>query len=347
MKIRLFFPLLLLCHCSLVLAQPLYKSYLCYRTDKPIMVDGNLDESGWKKVPWSDPFMDIEGSRKPPPRLLTCMKMLWDKNYLYIGAALQEPNVWATLTQRDTVIFNDNDFEVFIDPNGDSHDYGEFEMNAFNTGWDLFLPIPYKDGGKADDGWNINGLKTGVKIFGTLNNAADQDSGWTVEIAIPWKALSKLRHTVQPPLHGNQWRVNFSRVEWKTMTIGQSYQKIPKTPEDNWVWSPQGVVDMHRPEEWGIVQFSTDPIGKSVAKPYPYLEERKILHKIYYAQKSYYEKNKSYADSLEALDMRSDGAFPPILRKTSTGFQAMLKVKSNNGRAKLLIIREDAKIWIQ
>ena len=25
--------------------------------------------------------------------------------------------------------------------------------------------------------------------------------------------------------------------------------------EDNWVWSPQGLVDMHVPERWGVVQF--------------------------------------------------------------------------------------------
>ncbi|MBN9120228.1 MAG: hypothetical protein J0I06_13880, partial [Planctomycetes bacterium] len=36
---------------------------------------------------------------------------------------------------------------------------------------------------------------------------------------------------------------------------------IPDTPEDNWVWSPQGVVDMHRPETWGYLQFSTQPPG--------------------------------------------------------------------------------------
>ena len=72
--------------------------------------------------------------------------MLWDDTYLYVGALLEEPHVWATLTQHDSVIFHDNDFEVFIDPDGDNHEYCEIEINALNTEWDLFLNKPYRDG---------------------------------------------------------------------------------------------------------------------------------------------------------------------------------------------------------
>ena len=56
--------------------------------------------------------------------------MLWDDQFFYVGAELEEPHVWATLTERDSVIFHDNDFEVFIDPDGDTHLYYELEMNA-------------------------------------------------------------------------------------------------------------------------------------------------------------------------------------------------------------------------
>ena len=72
------------------------------------------------------------------------MKMLWDDQYLYIAADLEEPHVWATLTAHDSVIFRDNDFEVFLNPTGDSVNYFEFEINALNTGWDLFLDKPDK-----------------------------------------------------------------------------------------------------------------------------------------------------------------------------------------------------------
>lgn len=69
--------------------------------------------------------MDIEGDRKPRPRFRTRVKMLWDDNYFYMGAEMEEPHVWATLTERDSIIYRDNDFEVFIDPDGDNHNYYE------------------------------------------------------------------------------------------------------------------------------------------------------------------------------------------------------------------------------
>ncbi len=99
------------------------------------------------------------------------MKMLWDDEFLYIAADLLEPDIWGTLTTRDAVIFQDNDFEVFIDPDGDTHDYFELEVNALKTAWDLLLPQPYRDGGSAIDGWDIAGLEVGVDIRGTLEQA--------------------------------------------------------------------------------------------------------------------------------------------------------------------------------
>ena len=83
---------------------------------------------------------------------------------------MEEPHVWATLTEHDSVIFRDNDFEVFLNPTGDGMQYFEFEINALNTGWDLYLPKPYMKQGKADNSWEIPGLKTAVTVQGTLNN---------------------------------------------------------------------------------------------------------------------------------------------------------------------------------
>jgi hypothetical protein len=32
--------------------------------------------------------------------------------------------------------------------------------------------------------------------------------------------------------------------------------KAPHLAEDNWVWSPQGLINMHVPERWGWVEFA-------------------------------------------------------------------------------------------
>jgi hypothetical protein len=129
------------------------------------------------------------------------------------------------------------------------------EINALNTGWDLFLPKPYREGGSADNSWEIPGLRTAVHMNGTINDPRDRDRGWSVEIAFPWAAFAS-RPPVKTPATGDQWRVNFSRVEWRTSITGGKYVKVPNLPEDNWVWSPQGLINMHVPDRWGYVEFA-------------------------------------------------------------------------------------------
>ena len=225
-------------------ALPAPKSYDCPRATHPLNIDGKIDEAAWEKAPWTTDFMDIQGPESTKPRFRTRSKMLWDDQYLYIAAELEEPNVHGTLTRHDSVIFHDNDFEVFLKPLASDPGYFEFEINALNTSWDLFLNKPYREHGRADNSWDIPGLKTAVAVEGTLNQPEDTDRGWTVEIAIPWTAYAS-RLPVPAPTPGTSWRVNFSRVEW-----------TPGNPrEDNWVWTPQGLINMHIPTHWGYLNF--------------------------------------------------------------------------------------------
>jgi hypothetical protein len=233
------------------------KSYECYRAVTPPRIDGKLDDPAWRSAAWTTDFVDIEGAAKPLPRFRTRAKMLWDDQYLYIAAEIEEPNVQASLTEHDTVIFHDNDFEVFLKPPAvldgqPAEGYYEFEINALNTSWDLFLNKPYSTGGKPDNSWNIPGLRTAVAVRGTLNKPTDKDHGWTVEIAFPWSAYAS-RLPVAPPKAGSQWRVNFSRVEWP------KGHAEPGIHEDNWVWTPQGAIAMHIPEKWGYLNFRDKP----------------------------------------------------------------------------------------
>jgi hypothetical protein len=244
----------LLCATLCLAAEPAPKSYTCPRAQTPLKIDGRLDEAGWARARWTDWFVDIEGAAKPKPRFRTRAKMLWDDQFLYIATEMEEPHVWATLTEHDSVIFHDNDFEVFLNPSGDGLNYFEFEINALNTGWDLFLAKPYREGGKADNSWEIPGLRTAVQVNGTLNDPRDRDRGWIVEIAIPWSAFAS-RAPVARPKGGDQWRVNFSRVEWHLNVDGGRYVKPAGEKEDNWVWSPQGLINMHVPDRWGFVVF--------------------------------------------------------------------------------------------
>jgi len=326
---------------------PAPKGYVCYRADTPIQVDGRLDDQAWKAAPWTDAFIDIQGDDHPRPRFQTRAKMLWDDTYLYVGARLEEPHVWGTLTRHDSVIFNDNDFEIFIDPDGDNHEYYEIEINALNAEWDLLLKKAYRDGGVAINEWEIPGLKTAVDVAGTLNDSNDTDESWSVELAIPWKALAEYAHRPAPPKDGDQWRINFSRVEWRHEISGGNYRKVPNKPEDNWVWSPQGVIDMHRPERWGYVQFSTATPGHAAYQPDPAGPLRDRLMQIYYAQTDFFEKNKRWTASLGDLkipDAPGLQEHTTRLQLTPEGYEAAITISPPAGQQVTWTIRQDSRI---
>jgi len=333
------------------------KSYPCLRAEGPLMLDGRLDKSFWAHAPWTEDFVDIEGDLRPLPSKRTRVKMLWDDEYFYIGAELEEDEIWATLTERDSVIFYDNDFEIFIDPDGDTHQYYEFEINALNTVWDLLLVTPYRDGGPPVNGWDIQGLRTAVHIDGELNNPAADNRRWSVEVAMPWRALQECAPDKRPPLAGEFWRVNFSRVQWRVEVQDGQYRKQvnPATgrpyPEDNWVWSPQGVVNMHYPELWGYVVFSDSGAAAAsgllqadvcVLKP----DERIkwLLRRLYYRQRNYYAEHGRFTDEL-ALLARGERELEELAPQIEIGSGLFrIAAPSADGGATYWI-REDGKLW--
>ena len=329
------------------------RRYLCYRTEAPLAVDGHLDEAAWDAAPWTEAFIDIQGDAQPQPRFRTRAKMLWDDNYFYVAAVMEEPDVWGTLTQRDTVIFYDNDFEIFIDPDGDTHAYYEFEVNALETVWDLMLLKPYRDGGPPIDAWDIAGLDVGVAVDGTLNQPGDRDSSWSVEVALPWRVLREAAPDRRPPNAGEQWRVNFSRVQWHTDVVEGRYVKRvdPATgralPEDNWVWSPQGVINMHVPERWGYVQFAAATSG---AAEEAFVENRNervkwALRQLYYRQRDFHETHGQYATDLSDLkadDIAVEGLdFRPVLQAT----QSTYEITAPGFDGATLHLGHDGKVW--
>jgi hypothetical protein len=282
------------------------KGYTVTYINEPIVIDGNINKPVWQKAKWSDDFQDIEGDLKPKPPLQTNMKMLWDDSCLYIAAQIHDPNVWAYLKQHDDVVFRDNDFEFFIDPLNTTHQYFEIEVNPLNTIFDLFLNKPYRNQGGPLATWDAKGMRSAVKIQGTLNDPTDKDNGWTVEFAIPFKALRV--GNMRQPNDGALWRINFSRVEWDTKVVDGKYVKLKDNsgrylPEHNWVWSPQGVINMHYPERWGYLKFSKQA-NDNVAFELPYPEQQKrYLWLIYYQEQAWYRLHHAYEPSLATFEL--------------------------------------------
>ncbi|MSU49718.1 MAG: hypothetical protein EXS37_11645 [Opitutus sp.] len=323
------------------------RSYVARHVTTPPVIDGKLDGPAWANAPWTADFVDIEGPAKPKPRFRTRAKLLWDDAFLYIAAELEEPHLWGKLTQHDAVIFQDPDFEVFLDPDGDTHDYFEFEINALNTGWDLMLPKPYMDGGKARNEWEIPGLKTAVHLRGTLNRPDDTDHGWTLELAFPWSAFSTAGRPAGPPAEGAEWRINFSRVEWLVTVSENKYVKVPKTPEDNWVWSPQGVIDMHRPEQWGRVLFTRQPPSAPVALPsLPGKAARDLVLDYYYAQLDFFKTHRRWAGTFSELGWSAPRGLTIDFRPSPDGYEFSASF-AEGARRRAWTIRQDRRLTLE
>lgn len=327
--------------------------YLCHATHEPIVIDARAREAAWTSAAWTEEFSDIEGPRGPRPRLRTRAKMLWDDQYFYVYAELEEPNVWATLTKKNDLIYHDNNFEVFIDPKGSNHHYYEFEINALGTLWELSLDKPYRDGGPAHNPNNLPGLRTAVHIRGTLNDPSDTDRGWSAEAAFPWSELKQFAGTaVCPPHEGDTWRINFSRAEWQLDVVDGKYRKVPeeKQPPNFWVWSAIGVFNMHAPERYGRVQFTRQPAGQGKFTPDDTAAARDELMELYHRQRVFHDQHKRYARSLAEL------AWPPgaasgvaaddlQLTPTESGYLATVRANLPDRKIATLHTREDSLLW--
>lgn len=289
---------------SALFTQP--KNYVTKYSSTAPVIDGKLNDAAWENAAWTDLFVDIEGTQKPAPTYATKVKMLWNDSALFIAAHLVEPHIWATLQKKDAIIYYDNDFEVFIDPDNNTHQYYEIEVNAYNTILDLLMPKPYRNGAGAMLGYDVAHLQTAVNLQGTLNQAMDKDSSWTIEMAIPFRSLF-IGNYWRAPAEGALWRINFSRVQWQTNIVDGKYEKMKDSngahlPENNWVWSPQGVVNMHYPERWGYLLFTKK---EDTVFTLPYDENRKpILWFVYYKQQAYRAKHGRYATGLKQLGIQ-------------------------------------------
>lgn len=266
--------------------------YTCYRTPQPLTIDGHLTEAAWQQAPKSPRFVDMVSGR--PAFFDTRAAALWDDEAFYVAFWVEEPFPEAHLTERDSIIFMENDVEVFID-GGDC--YYEFEINARNTVYEVFFiwQDAYQRGGRFDvpefdlftrpatgfggnfdrsghqfwwgahprrarwafPRWDLPGLRSGVQVQGALNDRSVVSQGWTVELAFPWAGMGWLANGRSlPPREGDVWSVFFGRFE-KLEIAGQ----LPQ-PQPAWSWNRLGTFDTHTPERFTRVHFSTQSVAE-------------------------------------------------------------------------------------
>ncbi|NKB70305.1 MAG: SUMF1/EgtB/PvdO family nonheme iron enzyme [Candidatus Latescibacteria bacterium] len=242
--------------------------YTVYRAMEPIVVDGQLDEEAWAQAPWTADFGHIvSATAYARPHLRTRARLLWDDYNLYAAVELEEPHLVAHVVDKDEEIYDDNDIELFIDVDGDAQNYIELEFNALGTIWDMLLPKEYNRGGlpwshprvPQSPPWNLEGMRVAVRAEGSFNYPFDTDTGWTIELSIPWTSLAATDRSGTPLNNpGRVLRANFSRVQypWSRTTWPITDWKNRGGPCWDWTWSPVLVYNMHACETWGRLVLS-------------------------------------------------------------------------------------------
>ena len=267
--------------------------YTVYRTETPLngSIDGTLLSAAWQRAPKSSNFVDM--ATGAPAIFNTSAAALWDDTHFYAGFWVEDPYPRAQLTERDSIIFLENDVELFID-GGDS--YYELELNALGTIYEVFFiwRDAMRRGGKFDVpefdllerdvfgfagdfdrtpetfwrgthprgprwaflDYDMPGLQVKTHVDGWLNNDSRKSLGWTAEIAIPWESMKHLANGRSlPPQDGDIWRMFFGRFQ-NLLTADRKTQAA-------WCLTPHGKYDTHMPEQFTPLQFSTKTISQA------------------------------------------------------------------------------------
>ena len=128
--------------------------------------------------------------------------------------------------------------EIFISPTEEVKNYIEIGVNAFNSNYDVLIQCLDRDctKRKSDLSINIKGLQTASKIT---------ESGYSVEIAIPFSSLNEITNgNFKTPKIGTIWKGNLFRIDFGNPKEYQSLKPYQSKKHG-----------FHQPAEFAEFQF--------------------------------------------------------------------------------------------
>lgn len=190
-------------------------SYECRFADLPPKIDGLLDDVAWKTAQLIDRFtLPWLEEKERPAKTATQARLLWDREYLYFAAQMEDGDLFADITEHDGKTWNNDVFELFFKPAVDKSGYYEFQVNAAGTVMDMFLPK--RGGDNFEQQVKAGDFHVDAKITreGTLNERTDKDRGWTVEGRIPWTDFLR---TGGRPAPNEVWKFALCRYDYSVL----------------------------------------------------------------------------------------------------------------------------------
>lgn len=190
----------------------------------------------WAEVATLPPFRLADGSG--PALQQTAVRVCCDAAALYVRFECDDHDIWATYTQRDDPIYDEEVVEVFITPGADDPiRYYEFEVSPAGVLFDgrAYNPTSTRADLAVDETWNC----PGIRWAGERDDLANR---WWAALAIPWAAITPDGALARPRL----CRANFYRIE----------RPRDGAPEFS-CWSPTLTepADFHKPARFGFLHL--------------------------------------------------------------------------------------------
>jgi hypothetical protein len=212
--------------------------FTVFRTGQAPVIDGNVAEFA-QAVPLTVAAPD--GGQGT-------YRLMWDETALYVAASVTDADLVSHGDTEDDEVYNEDGIELFFDTGHeqsvplDGNDY-KFVVNLKNTHWDI-------------NEWNLSWNSTwesAVQNNGSLNVSGDSDTGYTLEMAIPWSHWG-----IGVPVDGTLWGFEIKLND------------LDASGFDYGLWNnpDKAGVNFNSPATWGEMMFSS-ATGAEPTSPKP------------------------------------------------------------------------------
>ena len=184
------------------------------------------------------------------PRVST-MYTTWDDYYFYAAFRVRDTNVEGKNATTTSQPQEDDDVEVFFDTGDDRAKVRTpqtYQM-AVSAAQGAYFSVG--DGTKIPKGKAVYSYKYAATVNGTLNNPADTDTGYDVELAIPWSELGQ----TGPPKPGATWGFNVLSRDRDDATPADKFYSLSR--------NVRGKGDVQNPSKWAQITFVTANGGRA------------------------------------------------------------------------------------
>lgn len=188
------------------------KKLQALRFEGSIQVDGKLEETIWKEAPCAGNFFTYAPTIGDSSKFKTQVRTIYNNEAIFFAAVLYDhpEHIIDGFSKRDDRGANADKFWVTLNPYNDGKNIFQFEVTSANVQNDIKIS-PRNHDRAWDAVWNSAVART--------------DSGWVVEMRIPYDAIRFPQKDIQT------WGINFWRLVRRERSIS-SWNLVDRTRDN-------------------------------------------------------------------------------------------------------------------